>query len=134
MNSDASLGYFLVGTFFFALLTSYPIEFWRKTPYLFGNTLAFYLFFNVCLCPDQQNSFKALSLHEEDLNLLPQRAFLAYSFIVFSLCQTYVVNSLLGRRTGHCLTLLLRLCFFLVICFQTLLILVLIRLSMHVEL
>jgi hypothetical protein len=50
----------ILGTFIFIALSVYPIEFWRKTPYMFGNILGVYLFFNLALCPCESNSFKSL--------------------------------------------------------------------------
>lgn len=54
-NPNATAFLVLTGFLFFSLLTSYPFEFWRKTPYMFANILAVYMFHNIMLCPNEKS-------------------------------------------------------------------------------
>mmetsp|Transcript_21254 Transcript_21254/g.15561 ORF Transcript_21254/g.15561 Transcript_21254/m.15561 type:complete len:110 (+) Transcript_21254:612-941(+) len=37
LHLNGTIGYVLGGFFLFSLLTAYPVEFWKKTPYLFAS-------------------------------------------------------------------------------------------------
>jgi hypothetical protein len=50
----------ILGTLIFIILTTYPIEFWRKTPFLFGSLQGFFLHESLNLSPNQVNQWKAL--------------------------------------------------------------------------
>ena len=130
LNYASSWVIFLLGYLLFGVLTAYPVEFWRKTPYLFGNLFAIYLFHNILLCPCASNSLSA-ALSPSLISPISKDSYLlaaGYSFIVISFASTYVVNNLLGRRTGHCLSFVLRSIFFFVILSQTLSVLIVARL------
>jgi len=51
LNPVSSWVFFAIGIILFIILTSHPIEFWRKTPYMFGNLMGVYIFQNIFLCP-----------------------------------------------------------------------------------
>jgi hypothetical protein len=51
LNPTQTIVYAVVGTVVFMAMTSYPIEFWRKLPYVFANIMGIYLFHSILLCP-----------------------------------------------------------------------------------
>lgn len=129
LNSTSTAIYSAVGFLIFAILTSYPVEFWRKTPYMFGNLLGIYLFFNIALCPNPSSGNKSLpDTSSKGLTGKSALQIMTYFFYAFCFASTYVINSLLGRRTGQLLSIILRSVFFLVICVQTTASLLLVRL------
>jgi hypothetical protein len=115
LNSTSTAIYSLIGFLVSTILTSYPIEFWRKAPYVFGNILGLYLFFNINLCPGPSSDF--LSLQDTSSKGLSGRLqAVTWAFYLFSFASTYVINSLLGRRVGHLLSIIMRSAFFIGIC------------------
>ena len=56
-----SLGTFLV----FSVLSSYPIDFWKKTSYFVPTLLAIYLFDNILLCPTSENNYRTINMPTE---------------------------------------------------------------------
>jgi len=89
----------------FLLLTAYPIEFWRKTPYLFANLLAIYIFHASMLSPSAQvRSLKREVRSEINGNLKA----IVVILLVTNMASNYVISNLMGRRTGHLLTAIIR--------------------------
>jgi hypothetical protein len=123
LNTTNTTIYAIVGTILFGCLTSYPIEFWRKTPYMLGNILAIYLFHSMLLCPNPKGLGE---LKSSDPN--SWRSAIIYVFLAFQYFQIYVISNLLGRRTGHILSLILRTVVFVMICGQSLIAMIIYRL------
>ena len=112
----------------FSVFSWYPIEFWNKTPYFIPSLLAIYLFENIMLCPCEANNYQTvIAPRAEPPKNASQRA-LAVSILIISYGCTWIVNNLLGNRTGHLLSYILRTIFFFVILFQTLMSLITVRL------
>lgn len=87
LNLGTSIIYLSVGFVIFSILTAYPFEFWRKTPYLFGNILAIYLFQNIMLCPNEGNGYASCLDPENNPVTLYSYSYLAlfvYIFLFFS--------------------------------------------------
>lgn len=114
----------VIGILVFVGLTSYPIEFWRKTPFMFGNLLGYFLFHELNLSPSEANCFMAL----QKTSLTGPLHLISYSYLVLNLMVIFVVNTLLGRRTGHLLSILLRTIYFLLITAETTSVLTIVRL------
>ena len=116
----------------FTALSSYPVEFWNKTPYFFPSILAIYLFENIALCPTEHNDYRSVYspyyFTSQQLSTLPSQRVVSFALILFSYGSTWIVNNLLGNRTGELLSYLLRTIFFVAILFQTLITLLTVRL------
>ena len=120
----------LVTFLVFTIISVYPIEFWKKTPYFVPTLLSIYLFDNILLCPSAENSFRSVPSPKElssDKFTVSQSA-IVIALLMFSYGTTWIVNTLLGNRTASLLTYILRVFFFVVILVQTLLTLVTFRL------
>ena len=89
----------------FLLLTAYPIEFWRKTPYLFANLLAIYIFHASMLSPSAQVRGLRREMRREMSGNLKA---IVMILLVTNLASNYVISNLMGRRTGHLLTAIIR--------------------------
>lgn len=114
--TPSTIVFFAVSLLVFIGLTSHPIEFWRKTPYMFGNIMGIYLFHNILLCPRASNSKLSLALLTEN-TLFDSMGLtiVAYTYLTFSFIASLIVlNALLGRRTGHFLSIILRTLFYIV--------------------
>ncbi len=88
----------------FVLLTAYPIEFWRKTPYLFANLFAIYIFHASMFSPSAQ----ARGLREAKAEMGGKLKAIVVILLVTNLASNYVISNLMGRRTGHLLTAVIR--------------------------
>ena len=64
LNRTNTALYAAVGSLIFIVLTSYPVEFWRKTPYMLGNILSIYLFHSILLCPNRYGLVESNSLNQ----------------------------------------------------------------------
>ena len=90
--------YLFIGFAVFGILTAYPFEFWRKTPYMFANLLSVYLFHNIMLCPNSENGYRsalAPYINSKDLNDDRFLAAIAYIYLFFSFVK-YFINNILG--------------------------------------
>ena len=112
----------------FSITSWHPIEFWQKTPYFVPTLLAVYLFENIMLCPSETNNFMSVVAPRDDPPKNGSQRALAASIIIFSYGCTWIVNNLLGNRTGQLLSFILRTIFFFVILLQTLMSLITVRL------
>ncbi|TNV85452.1 hypothetical protein FGO68_gene4190 [Halteria grandinella] len=115
-----------IGTIIFIGLTSYPIEFWRKTLFMFGTLLGYMLFRQLNLSPSEGNGQKKIEIGtligKGPLQLV------VYTYLVLNFMVIFVVNTLLGRRTGHLLSIIIRTVFFLAIVAETASVLTAVRL------
>ena len=123
LNSTNTAIYAIAGFLLFGCLTCYPIEFWRKTPYMMGNIISIYLFHSMLLCPNPYGLGEPNSSYANSW----MRA-VVYVFLGFQYFQIYVISNLLGRRTGHVLSLILRTIVFSMICGQSLTVIIMYRL------
>ena len=94
-----------VGFAAFLVLTAYPIEFWRKTPYLFANLLAIYIFHASMLSPSAQVRGLRREMKGEISGNLKA---IVVILLVTNMASNYVISNLMGRRTGHLLTAIIR--------------------------
>jgi hypothetical protein len=90
---------------------------------MLGNILAIYLFHSMLLCPNPKGLGE---LKSSDHN--SWRSAVIYVFLAFQYFQIYVISNLLGRRTGHILSLILRTIVFVMICGQSLIAMIIYRL------
>jgi hypothetical protein len=100
-----------LGTLLFGALTAYPIEFWRKTPYTFANIMAVYIFHSMLKCP-KEGEGQGYGLEDSSQMIgLPINGWIEACiilYLVFQYFEIYVIANLLGRRTGHTMSLILR--------------------------
>jgi hypothetical protein len=89
----------------FLVLTAYPIEFWRKTPYLFANLFAIYIFHASMLSPSAQVRGLRREMRNEMSGNLKA---IVMIMLATNLASNYVISNLMGRRTGHLLTAIIR--------------------------
>ncbi len=57
LNPGLFTGFIICAFLVFSILTSYPLEFWRKTPFMFSLILAIYEFHVIMLCPNSNNDY-----------------------------------------------------------------------------
>ncbi len=92
---------------------------------MFGNILAVYMFHAAMLSPN--SNVKGLK-KERDLENSGVLRAIVFTFIAMNLASTYVISNLMGRRTGHLLSAILRCLTFLGILSFTLTCMIIIRL------
>lgn len=101
-----------LGTLLFGVLTAYPIEFWRKTPYTFANIMAVYIFHSMLKCPKKgEGQGYGLEENSEIIGVVPNNGWIEACiilYLVFQYFEIYVIANLLGRRTGHTMSIILR--------------------------
>ena len=132
LNFTVTMIYLCIGYFCFALFTSYPMEFYSKAPYYFASILAVYLFQNIMLCPTPGNEYASLpyvDIKTEATDIAYVNQIVCSVGLLFWSCPViWLVNNLLGKRTGNFLSFLLRSVFFFVILWWTLTCLLAVRL------
>ena len=130
LNLGMTISMIFIAFIGYSILSLPPIEFNRKLPYFVPSLLAVYLFQAIMLCPTKSNEYQTVVSPQEfgSTARTPARNLLLVSLLLFSFGCTWVINNLLGNRTGHLLTYILKIVFFVAILFQTLLALITIRL------
>jgi len=114
----------------FSLTSIHPVEFWHKTPYFVPTIVAIYLFKNIILCPSAANDYRSVTspMLLKSAPTFPAQKVITFSLVFFSYGTTWIVNNLLGNRTGGLLSYIIRTIFFGAILFQTLMTLITVRL------
>ena len=129
LNGGYGLTLILAALAVFTTITIKPVELWSKTPYFFGSCLAILLFQTTMLCPHAGNGYATLpSPAAMALSKDPFQSWIVISLLLFSFGVTFLVNTLLGQRTGPALSYLLRAVFCGTITFMTFISLVTVRL------
>lgn len=100
LNKTMFIVVIVISYIIFALLTSYPIEFWRKTPNLFAWILSIYLFQVTMLCPNTKNNYKSVLDPIENLITVGGNAYFvltAIAFMAFNFVNYDTLNHLIIR-------------------------------------
>ena len=87
LNYNLTIAFALLGYFLFAILSTYPVEFWRKTPYLLSTVLSVYIFHLITLCPGSSEKGSTYALlkpepYHEGINGDSWLAATAFSFVI----------------------------------------------------
>ena len=133
LNFSVTVIYSCIGYFLFALFTSYPMEFYSKAPYYFASILAVYLFQNIMLCPTPGNQYASVpyvSIKSATDIAHVNQVVCAVGLLFWSCPVIWLVNNLLGKRTGNFLSFILRSVFFFVILWWTLTCMLAVRLML----
>jgi hypothetical protein len=118
----------MLGSFFVMSVLQFPFDFWQKTTYFLPTIASVWVFQDMMLCPNSKNDYKGVYDPTYLGKVTANQAILSSSFLIFSLGIIWIVNNLLGRRTGAVLSIVLRAVYFGIIFMWTLHALITVRL------
>jgi hypothetical protein len=118
----------MLGSFFVMSVLQFPFDFWQKTTYFLPTIASVWVFQDMMLCPNSKNDYKGVYDPTYLEKVTANQAILSSSFLIFSLGIIWIVNNLLGRRTGAVLSIVLRAVYFGIIFMWTLHALITVRL------
>lgn len=129
LNGEYAISIMLIALFLFTFLSIKPIELWHKTTYFFASSLAILLFQTTMLCPRLESGYyTSPSPSTIEIGRDSFQMSIIISLLLFSFLVTFLINSLLAKRTGPALSYFLRIVFFGTITFMTYIALITVRL------